>query len=110
MGHKNIKNKESKEGKDMPIGKNVNLQDRVIKKTVKVSNTSKASITNKIGQPSFKKGAETYGTEKMTFYVKKDLLKRLYNFAYWDRHSVTEAFNIVIADGLKGKNTKDKGE
>ena len=44
----------------------------------------------------------------MTFYVKDDLLKKLYNFAYWDRHNITEAFNITITDGLKGKNTKPK--
>ena len=44
----------------------------------------------------------------MTFYIKEDLLEKLYNFAYWDRHSLMEAFNLVVKDGLKGKNTKKK--
>jgi len=44
----------------------------------------------------------------MTFYIKEDLLEKLYNFAYWDRHSLTEAFNLIVKDGLKGKNTKKK--
>jgi len=106
----------------MAIGKNVNLKDKLIKRTVKtsntneVSNTSKASITNitnkrniknKFGQPSVVPGTTTYKTKKMTFYVKDDLLKKLYNYAYWDRHSVTESFNIVMTDGLEGKNTKE---
>jgi hypothetical protein len=105
----------------MPIGDNVNLTDRLIKKTTnKTSITSKASITSKTnkirkasntnrrGQPSRNPETTTYKTKKMTFYVKDDLLKKLYNFAYWDRHNITEAFNIVLTDGLKGKNTKPK--
>jgi len=60
------------------------------------------------GQPSKTPTRDTYKTKKATFYVKEKLLERLYNFAYWDRHSVTEALNIVLEDGLKGKNTKQK--
>jgi len=97
----------------MPIGKNVNLTDKLIKRTVSKANiaskaritskTSKRSITRKTGKVNI-----TSNTDKMTFYVKKDLLKKLYNFAYWNRHNITEAFNMVLADGLKGKNTKPK--
>jgi hypothetical protein len=99
----------------MPIGDNINLKDKLIKKTTnkgsitnKTRKTSNTNITSKIGQPSIDPKANTYKTQKMTFYVKKDLLKKLYNFAYWDRHSVTEAFNIIFTDGLKGKNTKPR--
>ena len=105
----------------MPIGDNVNLTDKLIKKTTNKTNiTSKASITSKAnkirktsstnrrGQPSRSPETTTYKTKKMTFYVKEELLRKLYNFAYWDRHNITKAFNIAIADGLKGKNTKPK--
>ena len=100
----------------MPIGDNVNLRDRLIKKTTGKTNiTSKASITSKINKVSTEKPARystrhiaTGNTKKMTFYVKQDLLKKLYNFAYWDRHNITEAFNTVLSDGLKDKNTKPK--
>lgn len=105
----------------MPIGDNVNLTDRLIKKTTNKANiTSKASITSKTnkirkvsntnrrGQPSRNPETTTYKTKKMTFYVKDSLLEKLYNFAYWERHNITEAFNIVLTDGLKGKNTKPK--
>lgn len=94
----------------MAIGKNVDLKDRLIKKTARPDKTSITNITNnknKIGQPSSDPKTTTYRTKKMTFYVKDDLLKKLYNFAYWDRHSITEAFNIVMAEGLKDRNTKE---
>ena len=102
----------------MAIGKNVNLKDRIIKNTVvdeskenkedvtsktpkKISThiKSKESITGNI----HKKNKDTEGTVKMTFYIKEDSFRKLRNFAYWDRHSITEAFNLVVADGLKGK-------
>lgn len=102
----------------MAMGKNVNLKDRIIKNTVvdknkgskisiisKANNThntnirSKENITNKV----HRKDRDTDGTIKMTFYIKEDSYRKLRNFAYWDRHSITEAFNLVIADGLKGK-------
>ncbi|MBA7491346.1 hypothetical protein ES702_01891 [subsurface metagenome] len=85
----------------MPIGNNIALRDKLIKKTAgKVSKTSKRNITSKTGATS--------NTVKMTFYVKQELLERLYNFAYWDRHSITDAFNVALRDGLKGKNTKPR--
>lgn len=87
------------------LGKNVAIKDKLIKKTTGKSNVS---IKNRIGQPSLTPGTVTYKTEKQTFYVKSDLLERLYNFAYWDRHTVTEAVRIVLEDGLKGKNTKQR--
>ena len=90
----------------MPVGKNINLEDKLIKKTTsKVSNTN---ITHIAGMPSLNSKANTYKTRKMTFYIKQDLLTKLYNFAYWGRHSLTEAFNIVVNDGLRGKNIKGK--
>lgn len=100
----------------MPIGKNINFTDKLIKKTTGKTNiTSKASTTSKTNKVSTEKGVRystrniaTGNTKKMTFYVKRDLLKKLYNFAYWDRHNITEAFNMVLTDGLKGKNTKPK--
>jgi len=94
----------------MPVGKNINLEDKLIKKTTdKVSNKSNVNntnITHKTGEPSLNSKANTYKTRKMTFYIKQDLLDKLYNFAYWERHSITESFNIVVTDGLRGKNTK----
>lgn len=89
----------------MPIGDNITLKDKLIKRTA-----SKESITNKESKKTIvgERNKATEDTVKMTFYVKKDLLQKLYNFAYWDRYSVTEAFNIVLAEGLKGKNTKNK--
>lgn len=93
----------------MPVGKNINLKDKLIKKTVsKASNTNITHKKQKAGMPSLDPGKETFKTKKMTFYIKQGLLQKLYNFAYWNRHSLTEAFNIVVDDGLKGKNTKQK--
>ncbi len=63
---------------------------------------------NGAGKPSQNPETDTFKTKKSTFYIKEDVLKRLYNFAYWDRHSITEAVNIALQDGLKGKNTRPK--
>lgn len=94
----------------MPVGKNIIIKDKLIKKTTsKVSNKSNVSntnITHIVGMPSLNPEKETYKTRKMTFYIKEDLLDKLYNYAYWERHSITEALNIVVGDGLRGKNTK----
>ena len=57
---------------------------------------SKASTTRK----------PTPYTKKVTFYLKPDNAEKVKNFAYWDRHTETEAVNIIIEDGLKGKTTK----
>ncbi len=96
----------------MPVGKNIDIKDKLIKKTTsKVSNKSNVSntnITHKAGMPSLDPEKETFRTKKMTFYIKEGLLQKLKNFAYWNRHSLTEAFNIVVNDGLKGKNTKQR--
>lgn len=99
----------------MPLGKNTPLQDTLIKRTTdKTSKTNKGSNTRSTrkvyipGRPSGDPSSDTFGTRKMTFFIKEDLLKRLYNLAYWDRHSVTAAFNKALEDGLKGKNTKNK--
>ena len=102
----------------MSMGSNVNLKDRLIRKTAdKASNVSKENITSKasatrdegIKRPNGDKTA-TKDTKKATFYVKKDLLQKLYNFAYWERRGVTDAFNAALTDGLKGKNTKEIGK
>ena len=99
----------------MPVGKNINLGDKLIKKTTsKASNKSNKSITrntnitSKVGMPSINYKTDTFKTKKMTFYIKEDLLEKFYNFAYWDRHSLTEAFNLVVKDGLKRKNIRKK--
>ena len=93
----------------MPVGKNINLEDKLIKKTTsKASNKNIVSITRKAGMSSPNAKTDTYKTRKMTFYIKEDLLQKLYNFAYWDRHSLTEAFNIVVRDGLKEKDVKER--
>lgn len=63
---------------------------------------------NGAGKPSQNPETDTFKTRKATFYIKEDVLQRLYNFAYWDRHSITEAVNIALQDGLKGKNTRPK--
>ena len=94
----------------MPIGNNLSSTDKLIKKTTGKTNiankTSKVNSKSRVKHPA--KNIATENTEKMTFYVKKDLLKKLYNFAYWDRYNVTEAFNKALSDGLKNKNTKPK--
>lgn len=102
----------------MAIGKNVNLKDRIIKSTVAdtdkgnkadiAGKTHKNVITHIKSKESIaynvrNKNKDTAGTVKMTFYIKEDSFRKLRNFAYWDRHSITEAFNLVVADGLKGK-------
>lgn len=94
------------------MGKNINLKDKIIKKTSadenknnigsKTINKNKENIISKI----CKKNNDTEGTVKMTFYIKENSYQKLRNFAYWDRYSITEAFNIIIADGLKGKEVK----
>lgn len=71
-------------------------QDKLIKDTRIARNTRIAP----------KKSFKT--KEKMTFYIEKELLESLYNLAYWDRLSLTEAFNSVVKDGLKGKNIKKR--
>jgi hypothetical protein len=97
----------------MPLGENKLIQktSSKIKNTNKENITRNTNITNKkakAGRPSKDPGAVTYETQKMTFYVKGDLMKRLRNFAYWERQSITQAFNAVLQDGLKSKNTKPK--
>ena len=102
----------------MPVGKNINLKDKLIKKTTskvsnksnksKVSNIRNTNITRKAGMPSLNAKTDTYKTRKMTFYINGELLQKLYNFAYWDRHSLTEAFNVVVRDGLKSKDVKQR--
>jgi len=68
-----------------------------------VSNTNNGS---KIGRPSQDPSKDTYNTKKMTFYVDLNVLQKLYNYAHWDRKNITEAFNIALKDGLKGKSTR----
>lgn len=108
----------------MPIGENVSLGDKLIKKTTNNKNianitnktriasngnkTNNVSNASKTGRPSTNPKTDTYKTKKMTFYVKEDLVEKLYSFAYWNRQSLTEAFNVAFADGLKGKNTKPR--
>jgi len=96
----------------MPLGDNLIRKTSNTGKASKASKTSKASntnITNKpIGQPSRDPEADTFNTKKMTFYVKESLLEALYNFAYWDRRTITEALNKALEDGLKDKETKPK--
>lgn len=89
----------------MPIGDNITFKDKLIKNTTsKKSNTSKTNKEN----ITRKKKKDTESTVKMTFYIDKVHLNKLYNFAYWDRYSITKAFNLVIKDGLKNKNTENK--
>jgi len=35
-------------------------------------------------------------------------LNKIKNFAHWDRLLITEAFDTILKDGLKSKNTKPK--
>jgi len=95
----------------MAIGENVSIVSHLSGKTTGKasikSNVSKASKVKAVpGQPSKTPGTDTYKTTKMTFYIREDIYAKLKNFAYWDRHTLTEAFNLVVEDGLKGKNTK----
>jgi hypothetical protein len=90
----------------MPLGDNLIRKTSITGKTSKVNNTN--IVSNPIGKPSKDPGTDTFGTKKMTFYVKQILLEKVYNFSYWERHTVTEAINKVIEDGLKGKNTKPR--
>lgn len=74
-------------------------QDKLIKDTRKARNTCITRIKSK-------KGVKT--KEKMTFYIENELLEALYNFKYWERKSLTAAFNEALKDGLKGKNIKQR--
>ncbi|OQA90973.1 MAG: hypothetical protein BWY26_01266 [Elusimicrobia bacterium ADurb.Bin231] len=37
----------------------------------------------------------------MTFYIERVSLKKLYDYAYRERTSLTDAFNTVLSVGLK---------
>jgi len=102
----------------MALGTNT---PKLIQKTTRIKNiksnvsntrnTNKRSIkgnANIKGRPSADPKTDTYKTKKMTFYIKEPLIEKLYNFAYWDRRSVTEAINIAIAEGLKNKPAKQR--
>jgi hypothetical protein len=95
----------------MPIGQNVNLGDKLIKKTSKQDKAFNQEPHEQSDKAQFQhpvagRRTATTNTVKMTFYVKQELLEKLYNYAYWDRLTVTEAFNTALMDGLKGKNTE----
>ena len=103
----------------MVIGNNVNMQDRLIQKTTgkaskgiienkannknNTSNTSIASNERKKYITTTDKNRSSFETIKMTFYIKNKLYRELKNYAYWERLSLTEAFNRVMTDGLKEK-------
>jgi len=87
----------------MPIGENVMLKDKVIRKTDNVDNVNNIRIKRRLNKVN-----ATDNSVRVTFYLKEALAEKIYSFAYWDRHSITEAFNIIVADGLKGKVTKSK--
>jgi len=90
----------------MALGTNT---PKLIQKTARNKNkTSNTNNISKIGRPSQDPSKDTYNTKKMTFYVNRNSLQKLYNYAYWDRKNITEAFNIVLNDGLKGKSTKPR--
>lgn len=90
------------------LGKNIG-KDKIIKKTTdKENNTDNVSKTNKFGMPSQNEDKNTFDTKKMTFYFKNDKLEAIYNFAYWERLSKTEALDKILTDGLKGKNIKPR--
>jgi len=98
----------------MPLGNN--KVGKLIQKTVDDNEGKKINVVKErnisIGSKksiiSTDPEYDTFGTKKMTFYVKEGILDKLYNFAYWDRHSVTQAFNIALVDGLEGKNTRNR--
>lgn len=99
----------------MPIGKNISFGgDRLIRKPSGEKADDPPAAPEKQPSPAPGKRVpglssrrqDTRGTRKMTFYVKTELLQGLYNFAYWERLSVTSAFNRVLADGLGGKDTR----
>lgn len=99
----------------MSIGKNAPVVDKLIKKTSEVlenaeivdKKNKESNASNAVSRRAARENA-TSNTVKMTFYIKQELLDRLYNFSYWDRYTVTEAFNIALTDGLKDKNTKQR--
>ncbi len=107
----------------MSIGSNTPVIDKLIKNTSANEIADNTSITNNKNNTSNKSSKKTLTEDsprknktatanklKMTFYTKSELLERLYNYAYWERLSVTEAFNIVLSDGLEGKKTDPKNK
>ena len=93
----------------MPLGGNTGLKDKLIRRTAKkINNKNNINIINKINKTSPKPNKATYGTLLQSFYIRKDLLKQLRHFAYWERLRITEAFNTALKDGLRGKKTKGK--
>ena len=97
----------------MTMGNNVTIKDRLIKKTTDKKSTANIkskenNASNVITTINGKNKNATKNTKKATFYIKSELLQKLYNFSYWERYNITEAINIALADGLKEKNTKSK--
>ena len=90
----------------MPLGDNTGLKDKLIRRTTKINNKNNINIINKINKTSAKPDKATYGTLLQSFYIRQDLLKQLRSFAYWERLRITEAFNTVLRDGLRGKKIK----
>lgn len=86
----------------MPIGDNKPGENKLISKTTR---TRKADTTGDTSKASKTREPTPY-TKKVTFYLAPDNAEKIKNFAYWDRHTETEAVNIIIEDGLKGKTTK----
>lgn len=94
----------------MPIGKNISFGgDRLLGRKPAATGEAGGRDGGTARPPGRPRRQDTVGTRKMTFYVKGELLENLYNFAYWERLSVTAAFNRVLADGLRDKNVEAPG-
>ena len=92
----------------MPIGDNISFgEDQLIRKTVESGRKTGLRAGRPEPEPAARR-KDTRDTVKMTFYVKRDFLGQLYNFAYWERLSVTAAFNRVMSDGLRHKDTRPR--
>jgi len=82
----------------MAIGKNtMSFADTLVKKTTGKTDIERNTRNTRIACKS-KTSTEKV---KMTFYIERVSLKKLYDYAYRERTSLTDAFNTVLSVGLK---------
>ena len=70
-----------------------------------VNNVNKGNNVAGVYKKKSDKKLVTAGKIRQSYYIDEDLLKQLESYKYWDRLTITEAFNNVVRDGLKDKKT-----
>ena len=82
----------------MAIGKNtMSFADTLVKKTTGKTDIERNTRNTRIACKSNPKSEKV----KMTFYIKRESLEKLYNYSYQQRTSLTDAFNTVLTAGIE---------